>query len=92
MLRAMTLQRAAYRRANGGSRAPSLAEDAIVRYAGVAPEPGCFGELPELKAPWRLHRAVGRKTEDLEDETNEVEIPVRKTKSDNTASMLTFSV
>ena len=35
VIRAMTLQRAAYRRANGGSRAPSLAEDAVVRYAGV---------------------------------------------------------
>lgn len=30
---ALTLQRAAYRRANGGSRAPSLTEDAALRYA-----------------------------------------------------------
>ena len=104
VIRAMTLQRAAYRRANGGSRAPSLAEDAVVRYAGVAPEPGaalsfrgCFGELPELKAPWRLaHKTICRKTTDFEDEANEVkdEIPMRKTKSESTARtrMLTFSV
>ena len=36
---ALTLQRAAYRRANGGSRAPSLTEDAQLRYADSAAQP-----------------------------------------------------
>lgn len=36
---ALTLQRAAYRRANGGSRAPSLTEDAVLRYAEGAAQP-----------------------------------------------------
>jgi len=40
---ALTLQRAAYRRANGGSRAPSLTEDAALRYAeGAAQLPKAF--------------------------------------------------
>eukprot|EP00435_Cladocopium_sp_Y103_P025545 s3145_g6.t1 len=89
---ALTLQRAAYRRANGGSRAPSLTEDASLRYAESAaqqPVNWCAGEL---KAPWTLEPAwVLRKTTlECDEETNESNelVPVRKTKSESTTRMV----
>lgn len=92
---ALTLQRAAYRRANGGSRAPSLTEDAALRYAeGAAQLPKVNWCAGELKAPWTLEPArvlVRKTTLECDEETNEL-VPVRKTKSESTTRMVAFSV
>lgn len=73
-LQALTLQKTAYRRANGGTTAPSLVEDTLPRFTSDCPE--VIGDIGDTKA-----KVVVRKTFlELQESPNEA--PLRRSRSE----------